>query len=1122
MLSVSGASNSGYYTNLAQVGYYTEAPEKPGQWCGRGADKLKLQGQINPQELTNLFQGFSPDGKSNLTQNAGDPKRRNAYDLTFSAPKSFSVLWAIGKEEDRAKLESIEERAIKTTLDEAQNYIITRTGKAGINREHCELVFAQFPHSTSRAEEPNRHTHCLLMNIGVREDGQTSALDVSDLYRMKMTLGAIYRSELTRMLKEEMLLESERVNRSIELVGRNSELCEHWSSRAKEIDKHMAEHGLSGAEAAAKVCLKTRKTKDMLTPQTEYLKAWSKEAESRGVTYQSLLDDMQQEAQKIAPRDREQQIKEVREKALHRLFSEQSHFTQFKLYQTVAEEAQISGLTLTDIKSIRDDIKQNECKNLHNQKNGVQHYTTKRTYQLEEDFLKNIKKLSDSNSHHINAKTRLSCLTEKFSDEQKLAYLHVTNTGQLKIVEGLAGTGKTTFLRQANEAWLKDDYKTFGVSLSAVAAENLSKEAGIKHSSSLAKFFMEYERQQDFDAQKLEREKSQKDREIQTLHFAESRELSRAKTKELLERLTKHSEPTTPEEHQALEAKGEITHKHRQYLDYAYQIEERRIDDKTVIVLDEAAMVGTQDLKRLTDICQETGAKTVWVGDRAQLQAIDPGGAFGGAADRVGHEELNQIWRQRGDHEWAREAVYNAAKGEVGEALIQLEANGKIEFATTKHEARELLIEAWQQGKTDDLKETLILTSTREEAATLNGLAQEVLISEGKIDPLSQSVESGGMTYYEGDRLMFEKNNRELDVKNGQRGEIEEVTPQGNITVKLDNGEYRHVDPEAYKEFSLAYACTTHKAQGQTVSGTFIMVDDSMIDREAFYVQISRQRDDLQLFVTSEMPAREDAMKEFLSKVGHSNKEVLAHDLAKHLQETEAENQRNAALRREVEDKKEEYRQEKHFPQKQSPKEEQQTAIKQEPIEPEEQKTDIKPEPKEQERDHERQATPIELALFGEGTSKLDHETQQRRMEVYQHVVETQTEDLKERLSQAETQADKDRAYKQFNEAISKPIPLSAELDDRDRYFRDFKQGLESIHDSQTHGKKQEQDEQQAVKQSEREEKQKQREEIRQEPSREEKIQQLETKLLQVEQKLVEIQKQEEKQQQQHRHGYSY
>lgn len=904
MLSVSGASNSGYYTNLAQVGYYTEAPEKPGQWYGKGAEALNLQGEIDPQELSNLFQGFSQDGTKKLTQNAGEADRRNAYNLTFSAPKSFSALWAIGKEEDRAKLESIEERAIKTALDEAQNYIITRTGKGGFNREQCELVLALFPHSTSRAEEPNRHTHCLLMNIGVREDGQTSALDVSDLYRMKMTLGAIYRTELSRLLKEELSLETERVNRSIEIRGRDSELCEHWSSRAKAIDKYMADYGLSGAEAAAKVCLKTRNTKDMLTPQSDYFKAWSEEAESRGVTYSSLLAQMQKET--LTPKERANQLQTVKETALTRLFEEQSHFTQFKLYQTVAEEAQTSGLTLTDIKAIRDDIRENECKNLYRQNNGVEHYTTNKTYQLEEQFLKNIEKLSKTDNHYVTAKTRQNHLSDRLSDEQKLAYLHVTNTGQLKIVEGLAGTGKTTFLRQANEAWLKEGYKTFGVSLSAVAAENLSKEAGIERSSSLAKFFMEYEHQQSFDAQKTEREKSQKDREIQTLHFAESRELSRAKTKELLERITKYSEPTTLEEHQALEAKGEITHKHRQYLDYAYQIEERRIDDKTVIVLDEAAMVGTQDLKRLTDICQETGAKTVWVGDRAQLQAIDPGGAFGGAADRVGKEELNQIWRQRGDHEWARDAVYNAAKGEVGETLIQLDANGKIDFAATKHEAREALIEAWQKDKTEDLKDTLILTSTREEAQNLNSRAQEVLINEGKIDPLKPSVDSDGITYYEGDRLKFEKNNRQLDVKNGQRGEIEEITPQGNITVKLDNGEYRHVDPETYKEFSLAYACTTHNAQGQTVSGTFIMVDDSMIDREAFYVQISRQRDNLQLFVTSELPEKEDSMKEFLAKVGHSNKEVLAHDLAKHIQQTEVEERKNAALKREVEGKKQE------------------------------------------------------------------------------------------------------------------------------------------------------------------------------------------------------------------------
>lgn len=244
------------------------------------------------------------------------------------------------------------------------------------------------------------------------------------------------------------------------------------------------------------------------------------------------------------------------------------------------------------------------------------------------------------------------------------------------MVEGLAGTGKTTFLRQANRAWEKDNYNTIGVALAAVAAENLQKESGIHNSSSLAKFFHDFEK----------------------------------------EALT--------------------------------------VDRKTVIVLDEAAMVGTYDLKKLTDISIQRGAKLVCVGDRNQLQAIDPGGAFAGLADRFGKAELNEIWRQRNDHEWGRKAVYNAAKGAVSISLSQLHDKGKLAFSDTNYEAKKALIEEWAIGK-ESLKETLILTSTTAQADSLNQMAQVVMMKEGKLNMNAPSFKVGEERFFEGDRIIF-------------------------------------------------------------------------------------------------------------------------------------------------------------------------------------------------------------------------------------------------------------------------------------------------------------------------------------------------------------------------------
>jgi conjugative relaxase-like TrwC/TraI family protein len=814
MLSLSAAKNADYYARLARCGYYASAPEEVGKWYGEGAYKLGLRGEIEEKDFLKIFRGVSHKTEEKLVRNAGDSSRRNAYDLTFSDPKSVSAFWAISDKKTREKIEDVRAKAIEKVLDLASDYVVTRTGKGGINREKCSLVYGLFNHSSSRAEEPNLHTHAILMNLGVRENGKTSALDVAEIYRLKMTLGALYRAELARGISKEFGVDFERINRSIELVGRSDKLCDYWSTRSKEIDKYLKDRGESGAKAAARACISTRSKKDMNTSREDNLKRWLGEAEELGVTQDVLLKEMRRRSLVLGYESRE----EIKDKIEERLFKEHSHFTGHKLFQTVAEECQTSGFLLEEIVSLKDEIEKG-LKLLYKERNGVRHYTTFKTIELEEEYLKGVKGLNERETYHVKAAVRKKYLSDKLSDEQKLAFLHVTNSGQLKIVEGLAGSGKTSFLRQAVSAWKEERYRVIGTSLAAVAADNLAKEAGIDRSYSLEKLLRECEKIRGF------------------------------------------------------------------------------VDLRTVVVLDEAAMVGTFDLNRLLKVAKRSGAKLVWVGDRGQLQAIHLGGGFAGAADRIGKAEVSQIWRQ--EDSGAREVVYNAARGSIGEALRGLNDEGRLEFLESQERAREELIEAWQREKGEDLKDTLILTSTVAGAERLNEMAQEVLFREGRLG--KDELLLGGKRYFAGDRIMFGQNSEGFKVKNGQRGAIEEILGDGRLRVFLDSGETRFIDPKRYGELSLAYACTTHKAQGQTKDRTYILVDEGMISREMFYVQVSRQRKGVRLFINCEGESREEAYKQFLERISRSNQEVLAHDLAKKLkaEEVEAERLRVEELERE-------------------------------------------------------------------------------------------------------------------------------------------------------------------------------------------------------------------------------
>jgi conjugative relaxase-like TrwC/TraI family protein len=98
-LPMHGVGHANHYIELAQKDYYTAQGNAPGAWFGRGAAKLGLTGEVDSQAYAQLLWGRSPDGRRELVQNAGDAQRQTAWVLTFSAPKSVSVLWALGSDD---------------------------------------------------------------------------------------------------------------------------------------------------------------------------------------------------------------------------------------------------------------------------------------------------------------------------------------------------------------------------------------------------------------------------------------------------------------------------------------------------------------------------------------------------------------------------------------------------------------------------------------------------------------------------------------------------------------------------------------------------------------------------------------------------------------------------------------------------------------------------------------------------------------------------------------------------------------------------------------------------------------------------------------------------------------
>ena len=177
MMSINPINSIEYYEELAKDDYYTKGGEPPGKWIGRGALSLMLSTYIDTVDYRRIFNGFDPDGEK-LCENAGN-NHRAGWDLTFSAPKSVSILWARADEEIRKAIQAAQQTAVEQALTFIEEHAAyTRRGKGGKTLERTTgLIAATFEHSTSRAQDAQLHTHCLIANLSERHDGTWGTLE---------------------------------------------------------------------------------------------------------------------------------------------------------------------------------------------------------------------------------------------------------------------------------------------------------------------------------------------------------------------------------------------------------------------------------------------------------------------------------------------------------------------------------------------------------------------------------------------------------------------------------------------------------------------------------------------------------------------------------------------------------------------------------------------------------------------------------------------------------------------------------------------------------------------------------------------------------------------------------
>lgn len=288
------------------------------------------------------------------------------------------------------------------------------------------------------------------------------------------------------------------------------------------------------------------------------------------------------------------------------------------------------------------------------------------------------------------------------------------------------------------------------------------------------------------------------------------------------------------------------------------------LSEKDVVVVDEAGMVGSRQMASLLSHVHKAGAKVVLIGDSKQLQPIDAGGAFRVLSQKLGHAALTDIRRQRTDAD--REIVKMLAAGESAQALEIIKERGLLTVADDKQTAMKKMVGDWMTVRDPGKPgESLMLAGTRAEVFQLNQFARDELKTRRQLAAEAMAdTSSGKRDFAEGDRIIFLENSKRLGVKNGTLGTVVRISPDASgkhrFAVKTDSGEmvrFTLGDPNAskgkeYNAIDHGYAVSVHKAQGVTVDNPFVLLGDTMSDREWGYVAASRGREETKFYTTSE------------------------------------------------------------------------------------------------------------------------------------------------------------------------------------------------------------------------------------------------------------------------------
>jgi conjugative relaxase-like TrwC/TraI family protein len=839
---ISGSSAAGYaayVTSPSDRGdYYTASGEgdptlmTPSRWHGSPALLADLglspDRPVQREHLASLMHGVSPSDGRELRRAGGDGTRVAGIDMTFSAPKSVSALWAVSSSYERARIEAAHTKAVAGAIARTERDVeLVRTRVDGELRweRASRLLAAEFVHTSSRltrdqerggVPDPQLHSHVVVLGAE-RTDGRFAAVDSRELFRAARVNGAWYRAQLADGLRElglEIRGGTGRDGRYFEVAGVPEKLSERWSMRGVEIERaaraFRTRYGRDPrAGELGSITVGTRGTKAQVAP-VDVERAWRAVGEEHGLSREqaqglyslrerefsredfgrALLADVTKHSATVSERDLRARGYELAAGQVHPREAD-----------AAIDELARSG-ALVALQGGRWTTRELRDLELQTVKLAASRSTAK------------VAPVGESSLREARLEVQRD-LRSSLSAEQREAVQTITGLGGVSVLIGQAGTGKGVVIQAAAGTWQRDGYEVIGTAVAGATAERLGADAGLERSLTTDSLLARVETGS----------VSLGSRTVVVMD-----EAGIADTKRLA-------------------ALTEIT---------------ARADSKLVLVGDHAQLpaIGAggmfaqlQGRVPTAEVTAVHRARHAW--EREAWQQVRAGEAQHALASYQAHGRLHIADTREQAAEGMVQAWDQARLENPAERSVMLTDASNLELERINALAQE------RRAKAGELGARSVELPDRPYGLSAG---DEVIFTAALYQPGQPRVE------------------------NGTLGTVTDVSGEDRVSIDTKGAQERQVQmsTDEFGELRLAYAQHLYKAQGRTVDRSFVLTGGWQTDRERAYVALTRAQERTDIYVSREDLGEQGMDAGAIERLGEAMAESRTEEASIALREAQA------------------------------------------------------------------------------------------------------------------------------------------------------------------------------------------------------------------------------------------